>query len=47
LLIVEEYEFYVFEDFRRATPIALAAESLEMVISLITLYVMVSGVRRI
>ena len=47
LLIVEEYQFYIYLDFQTATPVAITAQSLEMAISLITLFILVGGVRRI
>ena len=47
LLIVEEYKFYIYLDFQSATPVAITAQSLEMAISLITLFILVGGVRRI
>ena len=47
LIIVDQYQFWVFEDFRKSTPFGLAAQGLEMVISLISLFILARGVSRI
>lgn len=47
LIIVDNYEFWVFEDFSKVKAIGLVGQSLEMVISLISLFILASGVSRI
>jgi len=47
LLIVEKYQFWVFENFNSTKPISLIGQGLEMVISLISLFILGSGVKRI
>lgn len=47
LIIVDQYQFWVFENFHKSKPIGLVAQGLEMVISLITLLILARGVSRI
>jgi hypothetical protein len=47
LIIVDQYQFWVFEDFHKSKPIGLVAQGLEMAISLISLFILARGVSRI
>ena len=47
LIIVDQYQFWVFEDFHKSKPIGLFAQGLEMAISLISLFILARGVSRI
>jgi hypothetical protein len=47
LLIVDQYQFWVFENFEKTKPIGLVGQSLEMLISLISLAILCKSVLRI
>ena len=47
LLVIETYEFWVIQNLITRKPIALVGQILEMLISVISLSILISGVLRI